>query len=167
MSFIIQARGLPWWLTGKESTCQCRRHGFHPWSRKDPWRRKWQPTLVFLPEEPHRQMFLSGEPHGQRSPEGYSPWGQKKNQTQLSGWTTITTRNSSQIIYLHLVSVYDMHNVSTQHCFRYYRWNSSLTINHTLPLWLLIFLKEDPMVDAYLGSSYCVCQTVCVPMASV
>ena len=23
--------GLPWWLSGKESVCQCRRHGFNPW----------------------------------------------------------------------------------------------------------------------------------------
>jgi len=23
-------QGLPWWLSGKESTCQCRRHGFDP-----------------------------------------------------------------------------------------------------------------------------------------
>ena len=22
--------GLPWWLSGKESICQCRRPGFHP-----------------------------------------------------------------------------------------------------------------------------------------
>ena len=28
--------GLPWWLSGKESTCQCRRHGFDPWSEKIP-----------------------------------------------------------------------------------------------------------------------------------
>ena len=28
-------KGLPWWLSGKESTCQCRRH-FNPWSRKIP-----------------------------------------------------------------------------------------------------------------------------------
>ena len=28
--------GLPWWLSGKESTCQCRRHGFHSWSGKIP-----------------------------------------------------------------------------------------------------------------------------------
>ena len=26
--------GLPWWLSGKESACLCRRHGFDPWSRK-------------------------------------------------------------------------------------------------------------------------------------
>ena len=29
-------RGLPWWLSGKESACQCRRHGFNPWSWKIP-----------------------------------------------------------------------------------------------------------------------------------
>ena len=28
--------GLPWWLNGKESTCQSRRHGFDPWARKLP-----------------------------------------------------------------------------------------------------------------------------------
>ena len=28
--------GLPWWLSGKESTCQCRKHKFDPWSRKTP-----------------------------------------------------------------------------------------------------------------------------------
>ena len=28
--------GFPWWLTGEESACQCRRQGFEPWSRKIP-----------------------------------------------------------------------------------------------------------------------------------
>ena len=28
--------GLPWWFTGKESTCQCRRHGFNPWLGRSP-----------------------------------------------------------------------------------------------------------------------------------
>ena len=28
---------LPWWLSGKESTYQCRRHGFDLWSRKSPY----------------------------------------------------------------------------------------------------------------------------------
>ena len=52
--------GIPRWLIGKESTCQCRRHQrhrFHPWVGKIPWRRKWQPTPIFLP----------GKSHGQRS----------------------------------------------------------------------------------------------------
>ena len=29
-------RGLPWWLSGKESACECRTHGFNPWSKKIP-----------------------------------------------------------------------------------------------------------------------------------
>ena len=29
-------QGLLWWLSGKESTCQCRRHRFDPWSGKIP-----------------------------------------------------------------------------------------------------------------------------------
>jgi len=66
--------GLPWWLTGKESTCQCRRHGFDPWVGKILWRRKRQPTPVFLPVESH----------GQRGLVGYSPWGSQKSQIRLS-----------------------------------------------------------------------------------
>ena len=37
--------GLPRWLSGKESTCLCRRcqrHKFHTWNGEIPWRRKWK-----------------------------------------------------------------------------------------------------------------------------
>ena len=54
---------LSWCLTGKESSCPCKRRGFDPWVGKIPWRRKWQPIPVFLP----------GEFHGQRNLVGYSP----------------------------------------------------------------------------------------------
>ena len=40
--------GFPWWLSGKESACQCRRRWFNSWVRKIPWRRKWQPTPILL-----------------------------------------------------------------------------------------------------------------------
>ena len=40
----------------------CKRCVFDPWIRKIPWRRAWQPILV----------FLSGESYGQRSQVGYS-----------------------------------------------------------------------------------------------
>jgi len=63
--------GLLWWLSGKESTCQCRRCKFNPWVRKIPWRRKWQPTPV----------FLSRKSHGQESLTGYSPWIAKESDT--------------------------------------------------------------------------------------
>ena len=60
--------GFPNGTSGKEPTCQCRRHkkcGFGPWVRKIPWRRAWQPTPV----------SLAGESHGQRNLVGYAPWG--------------------------------------------------------------------------------------------
>ena len=40
-------------------------------SKTGDWRRKWQPTPVFLP----------GKSHGQRSLAGYSPWGRKESET--------------------------------------------------------------------------------------
>ena len=48
-------RGFPVGASGKEPAWQCRRHKtcrFDPWIRKIPWRRAWQPILVFLPENP-------------------------------------------------------------------------------------------------------------------
>ena len=42
-----------------------------PGSGRFPWRRKWQPTPVFLP----------GESHGWRNLVGYSPWGHKESDT--------------------------------------------------------------------------------------
>ena len=50
--YIYFQLGLPRWLSGKESTCQCRRHKkcrFNPRVGEIPWKRKWQPTPVFLP----------------------------------------------------------------------------------------------------------------------
>ena len=55
--------GLPRWCSSKESACQCRRRKrsvFKPWVRKMPWRRKWQPTPVFLPGESQGQRSLVG-----------------------------------------------------------------------------------------------------------
>ena len=51
-------------IYGRHIACQCRRLRFNPWVRKIPWRRKWQPTPVFLP----------GKFHGLRSLVGYSSW---------------------------------------------------------------------------------------------
>ena len=47
-----------WWLSGKESACQCSRCGFIPGVGKIPWRRKWQPTSVFFPGKAHRERSL-------------------------------------------------------------------------------------------------------------
>ena len=67
-------RGLWWlprWFSSKEPTCLCRRYIFDTWVGKIPWRRKWQPTAVFLP----------GKSHGKRRLADYSPWGYKELDT--------------------------------------------------------------------------------------
>ena len=65
---VREASDFPGESVVKESTCQGRKRGFNSWVGKLPWRRKWQPTRVFLP----------GKSHGQRSLVGYSPWGRKR-----------------------------------------------------------------------------------------
>ena len=76
--------GLPRWLNSKASACQCRtyrRLGLDPWVRKISWRRRWQPTPV----------FLSAEVHGQGS---YSPQGRNESDTpeQLSMRTRVVMK---------------------------------------------------------------------------
>ena len=56
---------------GKVSCLQCGRPRSSPWVGKISWRRKWQPTPVFLP----------GKSHGRRSVVGYSPWCRKESDT--------------------------------------------------------------------------------------
>ena len=71
---FVKCALFPGEASGKEPTWQCRRHKrckFDPWVGKIPWRRAWQPTLLFLP----------GESQGQRSLAGYSPWGCKESDT--------------------------------------------------------------------------------------
>ena len=67
-------RGFPGGASGKEPTCQYRRHKTQdpPWVGKIPWRRAWQ----------HTPVFLSGEFHGQRILGSYSPW-VTKSQTRI------------------------------------------------------------------------------------
>ena len=50
--------GLPSWLSGNKSACQCRRCRFDSWVGKIPWRRKCQATPVCLPKKSHGQTGL-------------------------------------------------------------------------------------------------------------
>ena len=66
--------GHPLWLSDKESFCNAGDTGdlgLIPGLRRSLWRRKSQPTPVFLP----------GESHGQRSLEGYNSWSLKESGT--------------------------------------------------------------------------------------
>ena len=66
------SQGFPGGTSSKEPTCQRKRHKtcrFDPWVGKIPWRRTWQPILVFLP----------GKSHGQRSLADYGPHGHQES----------------------------------------------------------------------------------------
>ena len=45
---------------------QCEKPRFDPWISKIPWRRKWQPVPVSVPEESHEQRSLAGYSQSQR-----------------------------------------------------------------------------------------------------
>ena len=88
-----------WLLSGKEFTFQYRR-AFDPWVGKIPWRRKWQPTPVFLP----------GKFQGHRSLAHYSPWGHKE--LDMTEWLN----NNNTLI--HLVVQENRHKDPTQSSIR-------------------------------------------------
>ena len=79
---------------------------FHsiPGLEKIPWRRKWQPTSVFLP----------GKFHGQRSLVGYSPWGRKESD--------MTEHTEAQM---------PSENEDFRGHFREYFWNKRIRISKT------------------------------------
>ena len=85
------------------SARQCRKHGFDPWVGKLPWKKKWQPTPIFVHGESHGQRglpFLVFHRNVPESPINIFPWpptmvGMSK--TELCLW-----------LFLHLqLSVFD------------------------------------------------------------
>ena len=97
------------WLRGKKCGCQCRRHrrlGYNPCVGKIPWRRKRQPTPVFLPGKSHRQRGLAG----------YSPWSHKESDvtecTHTHTHTHINTHIHSIYIYILLFISHEVSQVT-------------------------------------------------------
>ena len=90
---LEKSNWLPWWLSGKESTCQHRRCDFSLWSRKTPWRKKCNPfQCSFLQNSTDREAWWA------------TVHGVPKSQTRLKDWTiameSIVTESRS--IYLRL-----------------------------------------------------------------
>ena len=87
----LPKRGFPEGTGGKEPAYQFKRwrtHGFKPWVGKIPWKRKWTPTPVFLPEKSYVQRRLAG----------CSPWDRRKSDTteRLSTHTTTLLNRGHQ-----------------------------------------------------------------------
>ena len=84
--------------SGKELTCQCRRHKrfrFHPWVGKIPWRRKQKPTPVFLPEKSH----------GQRGLVGYRLWAYKDSDMTERLSTKVVSKKFRKSIFKRVENV--------------------------------------------------------------
>jgi len=119
---VIFKNGLPKWLRGKESVCQCRRHkrhGFDPGAGKIPWRRKWQPTAVFFPEESYEQ----------RSLVGYRLWGCKEFGHDSGTKQQQIFKNKSLIRWLFDCSVEVNHNSFKWAAITFYFFSWMITIS--------------------------------------
>ena len=65
LTYLYKIWGFSGGASGKEPTCQCRRHKrcrFHPWAGKTPWRRAGQSTPALLPGASPRTEKPSGLP---------------------------------------------------------------------------------------------------------
>ena len=99
-------QGFPGGASGKELTCQCRRHRrlrFDPWFGKIPWRKKWQPTSTLAWRIPWTE-----EPGGLQSMES---WRVRHDWATEHTWAHITDTSlqspplSSESLLLIRVSV--------------------------------------------------------------
>jgi len=135
----------PTGTSGKEPTCQCRRHkrhGFSPWTMKIPWRRKWQRTPVILP----------GESRGQRSLVCYRPQGCQE--PQLKWLNTPTHTHTHKTLRLeHSLTTYTkinlkwIKNLNVRLEIKFLEGNTRrapFDINHNV--WD-VFLRETPKAE--------------------
>ena len=122
-----------WWLSGK-STHRCRRHRgcrFGPCVGKISWRRKWQPTPVFLPGKSHRQRILVG----------CSPRGRKELDTtywlnnNMMTWRTVTLSYRGVSLSLYCIYFILKHRTSSYNTYqrngglqglRFQKWHISV-----------------------------------------
>ena len=73
---------------GKESTCNAEDPSSIPGLGRSSWRRKWQPTPVFLP----------GRSHGQRSLAGYSHGVGRDLATRQQQWISTSSRGRNMFL---------------------------------------------------------------------
>ena len=119
---------------GKESSCNagdclpCRKPGQDLWVRNIPWRRKWQPTPVFLPGKSQTE-----EPGGLQSTGS-------RSQTWGSDCTT-TTATRAEYIHITYPPLLEIYQCTYQRCVQVYCKNVcpkmfSITIysNHKLEI---------------------------------
>ena len=137
--------GSRWWLSSKESTCQCRRCRFDPWVGEIPWRRKQQPTSV----------FLLGKSLGQRSLAGIAKGLDATQHQHRNNNNNIESRTqacSDNIEYTFLNTVYIILNKNDKSFVSYLMCVNNLNINSSdvLIMLMIIRLSTNDKNDCYL-----------------
>ena len=103
-------RELPWWLSGEESTWQCKRHGFNPWSGNIPHAMEQQTpcTVTAQPCAPkprscnywslHILLFCNKRNHweARASQLESSPWSRQKEKKPAQQQSPRTAKNKSK-----------------------------------------------------------------------
>ena len=89
----VDRKQIPWWLRQWRVCLQWGRPRFNHWVRKSPWRRKWQPTPVFLPGESQGQRTWRVMVHrvakswtGLKTSSMHACRGDVKNELRLGLW---------------------------------------------------------------------------------
>ena len=92
---------------------QCKICGFNPWVMKILWRRKWQPTPVFLPGKSHEQRDEIQLWNPMATAHGIA-----KVLTWLSTWTTATTTSPQCMVtclFMHRYLFFPLSNFTLSH----------------------------------------------------
>ena len=128
--------GLPLWLSGKESACQCRRHWFHLWLGRSPGERNGSLSSVLAWEIPWTE-----------EPGGHSPWGHKESDTtewlNNNNWIiSFNSLNSSRMWVLAFFSNKDQSSCPQLQAFKWQtlNWTQGLANCKTHPLNCFIWL---------------------------
>ena len=87
----------PWWLSGKESTCQCRRSRLDRCVGKVPWRGKWQPPQYSRLKNPRERGAWRAIVHGVA-----------KSRRQLTDETTTSPKSTTDTTFA-TFSIFQLH----------------------------------------------------------
>ena len=116
-------------------------------SGEDPWRRAWQPTVVFLP----------GKSHGQRSLTGCGPWGCKESDTTealehtyTTPWVGVTFLQFTDEDSLVRVIKYLSWSLTGR---KWQSWNLNLGLTDSKKIMFLLFHRDNPLAEASFPAS--------------
>ena len=147
LNLKIVGLGLTWWLSGKESTCQCRLHELDPWSGKIPHATEQPYTTKHAIYHNCWANYWALEPgnHNYRSRRTLEPMFHKRSHRILLWFSTLFS------IYwvpytVPLTSVFILPTIP--HNFDYYGYKISLETGRMVPLTFLFlfYLRKNKVV---------------------